>query len=379
MGRKRILFLNLLLGTVLYIEKPILPMYLSANNIDVQYASYLFAALALMVMLFAPMWGDIGDIRGRKPVLILSALGLAVSQIVFGLASNIWMMIISRLIQGMFVSGIAVSFMAYFNDNAKPENRARLISINLAFIGLGISLGSLIGGFLGEVMILENIYYLQALLAIFTAGVIYIVYPHDTVHNDRRRQYVFGLVPNIKRVFYLGLLPGMLLTMTFSIGVYVILNYLEFYLSNISFTVFEIGTYVSMIGLIGVIGNATITHVLLDRFNEFRLLTIILFIGGISLLLTAYYPKIGLFSFMLLFALVHNKFKPITTQIIHKKAEEEQGVALGVRETLIHLGMLIGSVVGGILIKNPVTIFYFAAGIMFFCGIGFEVLRRKSS
>ena len=72
---------------------------------------------------------------------------------------------------------------------------------------------------------------------------------------------------------------------------------------------------------------------------------------------------------MFVFALVHNKFKPITTQLIHQNAKDEQGVAIGVRETLIHFGMVIGSVIGGILIATESGIFYFSAGIMFFCAI----------
>lgn len=379
MGRKRILFLNLLLGTVIYLEKPVLPLYLEELNIPLQNATYLFAVLAFFIMLFAPMWGDIGDKRGRKVVLIISAIGMAVSQLIFGMSNSLTMLVISRIVQGIFLSSIVVSFMAYFNDNARPENRARLISLNIAFIGLGIALGSFIGGYLGQMLALRNIYYLQSIMFIISTLFIIWLYPKDTVHIDIRRQYVFGLVQNIKRVGSLGLLPGMMLTMTFSVGVYVILNYLEFYLLDIDYTVFEIGLYVFVIGIIGVIGNATITHVLLDRFNEFRLLTVTLLIGGVSLLLTALYPVIGLFSFMFVFALVHNKFKPITTQIIHKNAQEEQGMALGVRETLIHFGMLIGSIIGGLLIYNPVMIFYFASGIMFLCAIGFELLFRKNA
>ena len=366
------------MGSLIYLEKPILPLYLNERGIDVQYSSYLFATLSLFVMLFAPLWGDIGDKRGRKLVLIVSCFGVGVAQIMFGLATSIWMMIASRALQGIFVSGYAVSFMAYFNDNSNEENRSRLISLNLAAIGLGLSLGSLFGGLLSEVMDLESIYMFQG-LSLFLAGyVVYLVYPKYTVHIDIKRQYVFNIFNNIKRVYLMGLLPGMFLTMTFSMGVYVIVNFLEFYLSSVNFSVLQIGGYVFGMGIVGVLGNATITHLLLDRFNEFKLLSVTLLIGGVSLLLTALYPVVGLYSFMLLFALMYNKFKPITTQVIHKRAEENQGVALGVRETLIHFGMLIGSVVGGFLIKSPLNIFYFSAIVMFLCAAGFDVLRRLS-
>lgn len=377
MGKKRILLLNLLIGIVIYIEKPILPQYLELNNIDLQYSSYLFAALSFFVMLFAPLWGDIGDIKGRKPVLMISVLGMAISQFLFGFADAIVLMIISRIIQGIFLSGVVVSFMAYFNDNSNIGNRSKLISINIAFIGLGLAVGSLLGGMLSQWVELSNIYFVQALFFLVLIPVILFSYPKHTIDIDIKRQYVFNLIKNIHRVARMGLIPGMMLTLVFSIGVQVVINYLEFYLNFIEFSILEIGSYVFVISIIGVIGNATITHRLLDKFNEFGLLVVTLSIGGVSLLLTGLFPKVGVYSFMLIFALVYNKFKPITTQIIYSKAEDEQGVALGVRETLIHFGMVIGSVIGGILIVNPVNIFYFSASIMFVCAIGFNILRVR--
>lgn len=379
MSKRRVLFLNVLLTTVIFIERPILPMYLSEYGIPAQYASYLFAVLAFMIMMFAPLWGDIGDKRGRKPILVTAAIGIAIAQVVFGYADSYLWMILSRVIQGVFFSSVAVSFMAYFNDNTLSENRAKFISWNLAAIGLGTALGSLFGGLLSEVMILSNIYYLQAVLLIVSAVVIYIVYPKDSVHIDVKREYVFSVTKNIKRVKEMGLLPGMLLTMTFSIGVFITMNYLEFYLNAVSFTSFEVGAYVFMIGIIGVIGNATITHVLLDKYNEFGVLVTILVIGGLALLFTGFMPTFGLYSSMLIWALVHNKFKPTTTQIIQKNASAEQGVALGVRETLIHFGMMVGSIIGGLLLVNPVSIFFVSAVIMFVCALGFELLRRKNA
>ncbi len=378
-SKRRVLFLNALLTTIIYIERPILPMYLQEYGIEARYASYLFASLAFMVMLFAPLWGDLGDKRGRKPILVISAIGMAVSQMLFGYADDFWMMLLSRAIQGVFFASVATSFMAYFNDNATVENRARFISWNLAAVGFGVALGSLIGGLSSEQTELSNVYYLQSMLLVLTAVVIYLVYPKDSVHIDVKRQYIFNVVKNIKRVQNLGLLPGMLLTMTFSIGVFITMNFLEFYLHSVSYDTFNIGLYVFILGIIGVLGNALITHYLLDRINEFRFLVSILVIGGISLMFTGVAPEVGLYSFFFVWALVHNKFKPITTQIIQKRAGTEQGMALGVRETLIHFGMLVGSIIGGLLLHEPVLIFFVSAGIMFFCAAGFEMLRRKNA
>jgi len=99
---------------------------------------------------------------------------MAVSQFIFGLANTLTVMLISRFIFGVFFSGIAVNFMAYFNDNYEGSLKSKMISYNLAIIALGLALGSLIGGYLGDYMHLSNIYFLQSVLFIIVSCIFFI-------------------------------------------------------------------------------------------------------------------------------------------------------------------------------------------------------------
>ncbi|QVK21344.1 MFS transporter [Mycoplasmatota bacterium] len=372
----KMLLLSLLIGVTIYLEKPILPEILRLHSIDLSWSGALFAVFGFSVMLFAPFLGDVGDKKGRKLVLIISVLGMAVGQLIFGLSSAISGMLISRFIFGSFFSGIAVNFMAYFNDNYMGSEKSRMISYNLAIMAFGLALGSLFGGYLSGVINTINIYFLQSILFVIIAFVVFFIYPKEYIRIDVKRNYVFNMYQNIKRVKLSGLLPGMIVTMVFSIGIYIVLNFLEFYLSSKNFSLGQIGLYVFSISLVGVLGNIFITPTLLRRFDEKIYLVVILIVSGISLMITSYHHEIGLYVFMFVFGLVSMMFKPITTQIISKNAEDEQGLALGVRETLIHFGMMVGSITGGYLFSSePTSIFFASSLIMFVCAIGFGSLK----
>jgi MFS family permease len=67
--------------------------------------SIFFAAEALTVM----QWGRASDHLGRKPILLVGAVGLAAAIISFGLSNQFWLLVISRFAQGVFNGNIGVT------------------------------------------------------------------------------------------------------------------------------------------------------------------------------------------------------------------------------------------------------------------------------
>jgi len=70
----RMFLLCLVIGIVIYLERPILPEMLSSHSIELQWSGTLFGVFGFAVMLFAPFLGDIGDIKGRRMVFVISVL-----------------------------------------------------------------------------------------------------------------------------------------------------------------------------------------------------------------------------------------------------------------------------------------------------------------
>ncbi|KAG6888134.1 hypothetical protein C0992_009547 [Termitomyces sp. T32_za158] len=107
--------------------------------------STFFVAEALTVV----YWGRASDYFGRRPVLLIGPVGLALSMLGFGLSTNYWSLIICRCMQGAFNGNIGVSksVMAEITDSTNVTDAFALIPVMWTF---GSALGPIIGGLLAQ-------------------------------------------------------------------------------------------------------------------------------------------------------------------------------------------------------------------------------------
>lgn len=106
----------------------------------------LFSLTQMLVMIF---WGKASDRFGRKPVLVISLVGVTISTGIFGLAKNLWQMILFRCMAGVF-AGTIVTIRTMISEHSTAKTQARSFSW-FAFAGnLGILFGPLVGGALAE-------------------------------------------------------------------------------------------------------------------------------------------------------------------------------------------------------------------------------------
>tara|TARA_R110002110_G_scaffold205066_7_gene416897 strand:- start:20832 stop:22034 length:1203 start_codon:yes stop_codon:yes gene_type:complete len=126
---------------------PILPFLsptLGADKMDIAYIIVIYAVFAGFM---GPYWGRLSDRLGRKPVIMICLAGAAVSYVMLGLASELWMVYAARAFAGLMAGnfGVASAMMA---DLTTPKNRARGMGLIGAAFGLGIALGPMLGGVL---------------------------------------------------------------------------------------------------------------------------------------------------------------------------------------------------------------------------------------
>jgi MFS transporter, DHA1 family, tetracycline resistance protein len=108
---------------------------------------FLFSAYPVCQLVAGPVLGRLSDRYGRKPVLIFSQAGTALSFVILGLSRDFSIMLLARMLDGASGGNILVA-QAYVADVTEPEHRARGMGlIGMAF-GLGFVLGPLLGGLL---------------------------------------------------------------------------------------------------------------------------------------------------------------------------------------------------------------------------------------
>lgn len=110
----------------------------------------LMSIYSLMQFLFSPLWGRLSDRIGRRPVLLVSLLGGAVSYVLFAFATQLWMLFVSRALAGIFAANISTA-MAYIADVTSKEERSKGMGLIGAAFGLGFIFGPVFGGVLGEI------------------------------------------------------------------------------------------------------------------------------------------------------------------------------------------------------------------------------------
>jgi MFS transporter, DHA1 family, tetracycline resistance protein len=131
---------------------PLIPVYSRHFGAQGYVIGLAFAAFSAMQFIFAPIWGKASDRYGRRPILLISTAGAALSYVLFARSAVIEnhtlalsLMIASRVFAGLCGGNITVA-QAYIADITPPENRSRRMGlIGMAF-GLGFIFGPVIGG-----------------------------------------------------------------------------------------------------------------------------------------------------------------------------------------------------------------------------------------
>jgi DHA1 family tetracycline resistance protein-like MFS transporter len=105
---------------------------------------------ALMQFFFSPVQGALSDRFGRRPVILLSNVGVGLDYVVMALAPTLYWLFLGRLISGITAASIATAY-AYVADVTPPAERAQRFGLLGAAFGIGFVLGPALGGLTGAI------------------------------------------------------------------------------------------------------------------------------------------------------------------------------------------------------------------------------------
>src|SRR2546427_6727637 len=136
---------------------PLLPFYvktLGGAGIDVlglhlgvgTISGIIVAAFTVAQLLSAPLWGRFSDRVGRRPTLIIALGAAGIAYLIFGFATSLWLLFLSRIVQGAGGGTVGV-IQAYVADSTDPKDRARALGWLSATTNLGVALGPVLGSF----------------------------------------------------------------------------------------------------------------------------------------------------------------------------------------------------------------------------------------
>jgi DHA1 family tetracycline resistance protein-like MFS transporter len=145
----------------------------------------LMFSYAFMQFIFSPILGGLSDKFGRRPILLLSLLGLGVNYLFHAFASTIGWLFVGRIIAGI-AGGSITTASAYIADVSEPEKRAQNFGLIGAAFGLGFIIGPVIGG-LSSHWGVRAPFFISAGLSFLNVIYGYFVLPESLLPENRRK------------------------------------------------------------------------------------------------------------------------------------------------------------------------------------------------
>jgi multidrug resistance protein len=127
---------------------PLLPFYATKLGASATIVGVLIAAFSIAQLASAPLWGKFSDRYGRRPALLVGLLVSALAYVIFAYAGTLWLLLLSRIVQGLGGGTIGV-VQAYVADASDPNDRAK----SLGWLSAATSLGAVVGPAIGSVLI----------------------------------------------------------------------------------------------------------------------------------------------------------------------------------------------------------------------------------
>ena len=150
---------------------PVTPTLIQERNLPDYMFGLMLAAMMGSQFLLSPFWGKINAVISSRKTLLVCCTGYGVAQLGFAWAGTQGLILLVRVLAGVFVGGIFVSFLTYIINMAKPEDQAKFLTWSATIQAVFGAFGYLVGGILGEFSI-RGTFLLQA-AALTGAGLLF--------------------------------------------------------------------------------------------------------------------------------------------------------------------------------------------------------------
>lgn len=361
-----IVFVDLLGFSILI---PLIPFYAKEFQANDTVIGLLIASYAAAQLVGAPILGRLSDKYGRRPVLLISILGTIAGFIMLIFANSLWLLFLSRIIDGLTGGNISVA-QAYITDITDEKNRAKGLGLIGAAFGLGFIIGPALGGLLSTVG--ANIngfvaweYALPALaatvLATFNWLAVYfwlpesltkeqmaeaVANPQKSAFNWHTLQAAFArpmVGPLLKTRFFFSLAFAMFQTV-----------FALYALDRFGFGAAETAYVLTYVGIIIAVVQGGLIGRLTARFDEGGLLFVSVLLMSGSLLAWAVAPTIWvLLLVMIPLAFSGGVFNTvINSQLTKSVTPQEIGGTLGLSAALESATRVLAPTMGGLLLDT---------------------------
>jgi DHA1 family tetracycline resistance protein-like MFS transporter len=333
------------------IVMPLLPPFAEQYGFGPTRIGLLLAAFPMCQLIAGPVLGRLSDRYGRRPVLIVSQAGTALSFVILGLSRDFTIMLLARMLDGASGGNILVA-QAYVADVTKPQDRAKGLGLIGAAFGVGFVLGPILGGLLLQLPVAADwrlrVPFLVAAGLSTVAWVLVLAWlPESSSPSSRQAARVLSwrgvldtiALPGIGRLVLIGTLTVLAwaaLEGTFSL-------YLR---ERMGWTTVNAAYAFAFIGLVSAVVQGGLIRRLVPRYGEARLVMVGLLALGVGLAgLALVRTTPGLVGAMFVVAVGQALAGPSLSGLLSRQAPaSEQGAIFGTLSSAQTLARMINYV-----------------------------------
>jgi DHA1 family tetracycline resistance protein-like MFS transporter len=360
---------------------PLLPFYAEHLGASATVVGLLISSYAFCQLIAGPILGRMSDHMGRKPLLIVSQIGTLIGFLILAFSNTLWLVFLSRIIDGLTAGNLSLA-QAYIADVTTPENRARSFGVIGIAFGIGFLIGPGVSGYLSQFGYVYPILAAACLSAssIFcTATMLPKVEPHeDDGSSGPGGQRLNVLDWKAYGQYFARPELGPLLWQFFFFA-------FSFALGMSGFALFAerrfnwhgpqgargVGYIFAYMGFLGIILQGGLIGRLVNWVGERKLVWIGFGAGAASSAWLGWVFTMPQMIADTTLGACSGVIRPAVTSLISRTAgKREQGVVLGLTQSLTSISQIIAPVIAGSLIqRNQLTAWALAGAAVSFCGM----------
>lgn len=368
---------------------PFLPFYvkeLGITNMEqaARWSGWLMAAPALAMIIVSPIWGSLADRVGRKPMIERAMFGGAISIFLMAWATNVYQLLILRIIQGTLTGTIAACTALV---SASSPSRKIGFSLGLLQTGffLGTFLGPLLGGILADVLGFQNSFRITAAL-LFIAGWLIFFLVEEKFTPPIKKKYAISFNKRIALLFknrQLCIMFFILFLVQFSVKIIspIFPLFVETIISNQKIVSTLTGLMFAITGLMSAFSSINIGKLIEKKPSNF-LLTVSLLGTGLFFLPQGFVSNITQLALLRIgLGLFYGAIIPIVnTNISLSTPSQNRAEIFGIANSTTIFGNILGPISGGFIMITfglP-AVFVFTGGLLLLAGLALPATIKQT-
>lgn len=364
-------FIDLVGFGIIIPMNPYLAEHFGASPLEI---GLLMSVYSLMQFIFAPIWGQLSDRIGRRPVILWSLFGAALAHTSFAFATTFWGLIVARSLAGVFGGNLSAA-MAYIADITSTKDRSKGMGMIGAAFGLGFILGPSLGGIFADVgaKLGDVPPFGQSFPAIIAGLICFANFlfalkwlPESREKVAQVRGKRFQRIGNALSQPTLNVILFLLFLNTFALA-HVEATLFLYVQQQFGWSLTKASFGFAYIGLIMVITQGYLIRKLMPKYGEARVLIAGLALSAVGFGLSSMAGSVPLLALgVTLLGFGNGMANPsLTGGVSLISGADDQGVNLGVGQSLSSMARILGPPTGGWIYQSisPSSPFAMAAGV----------------